>query len=226
MGHARRWRSFDAGRRRVGRHEARPGKASARRILASIVGVVAIAAVAVFSVSSSGSHVADPHGGRPSPPASNLIAAPGFGAGLEGWRAFPGTYVTKGRLGDPTARYARVQRDPTVPAVLDPSTRSPMAGLATRVRVSASIGMPLRVTVRVRGSKPGTTVLVRLSERIGDRRIAGSERRTRLRDTAWRQVGAGHQVLRAGASIHLEIWALALPPDEALDVGQAKVTSP
>jgi hypothetical protein len=225
MRRVRRWRGVGAGERRsyVGRHEARSRRAAARGTVAVVVAVLAAAAVAV-GLSSTGSRV-DPARGR-APPSSYLIAAPGFGAGLEGWRAFPGTFAAKGRLGDPIAPYASVQRDPTVPAVRHPATRSPLTGLATRVRVSATAGMAFRATVRVRPSRPGTTVLVRLSERLGDTEVGGSERRARLAGTGWRQVAAAHRVVRTGSAVYLEISALALPLGEILYVGQAQVTSP
>ena len=197
----------------------------ARRAAAVVVGVVAIAAITIASLSSSSSRE-DPAARRSPVPAPELIAAPGFGAGLGEWRALPGTYLIKGQLGDPTAMFARIQRDPTVPAAKDPSTRSTVTGLATRVVNAATVTMPLRATVRVRGSSPGITVLVRLSERVGDRRVGDSEGRARLRDTAWHEVGADHRVHQAGASVHLEVVALALPLDQAIYVGQAKVTSP
>jgi hypothetical protein len=212
------------GRSYVGRHEARR-RTAVRRIAALAVAVVAVAA-ALFALSSTGQRVAERPAGRPPPAGPRLVAAPGFGAGLEGWRAFPGTFAIKGRLGDPTASYASVQRDPTVPAVRDRATRSAMVGLATRVRVSAPAGMRLRATVRVRASRSGVTVVVRLSERVGGRRVGGGERRSRLPGTEWRQVATAHRVRRAGAAVYLEVWALALPPDETLYVGQAQVTSP
>jgi len=86
---------------------------------AVVVGVVVIAAIAVVGLRSSGSRVADPPTARPPPSAPKLLAAPGFGAGLGEWRAFPGTYLIKGQLGDPSALFARFQRDPTVAAAPD-----------------------------------------------------------------------------------------------------------
>lgn len=226
MRHVRRWRGVGAGGRRpyVGRHEARRRSAAARATVALVVAVAAGALAAVVGLGSTGSRV-DPARGR-DPPVSYLVAAPGFGAGLQGWRAFPGTFVAKGRIGDPTASYASVQRDPTVPAVRHPATRSPLTGLTTRVRTSATAGLAFRATVRVRASRPGTTVLVRLSERMGDTEVGGSERRARLPGTGWRQVSAGHRVVRTGTAVYLEISALALPLEETLYVGQAQVTSP
>jgi hypothetical protein len=226
MGDADRWRGLRSGRRRdyVGRHEAQPGNVAARRA-AAVVGVLAVAAaVAVVGVGTSGSRVDDPPTTRPPPTAPQLIAAPGFGAGLGEWRAFPGTYLIKGQVGDPTALFARIQRDPTVPAPTDPATRSTVTGLTIRVVTGATGGMRLRATVPVRGSRPGITVVVRLSERAGERRVDQSERRATLADTGWHEVEAGHRVVEAGTAVHLEICALGLPRDQTLFVGQAKVT--
>jgi hypothetical protein len=225
MGEAGRWRGLRSGRRQayVGRHEARRGRAAAGRI-ATVAGVVAVAAVAV-ALSASGSRVTGPLTARPPPQGPQLIAAPGFGAGLGEWRASPGTYLIKGQLGDPDAMFARVQRDPTVPAAKDPATRSAMTGLGIRVVTGATAGMRLRATVPLRGSRPGIAVIVRLSERVGDRRVDTSEHRASLRDTAWHEVEADHRVLEAGATVELEIWALALTRNRSLDVGQVKVMS-
>jgi hypothetical protein len=226
MGDAGRWRGFQLGRHRsyVGRHEARTGRVAARRA-AAVLGVLAVAAVAVVGLSSSGSREAGPLTARPPPQAPQLIAAPGFGAGLGDWRAYPGTYLSKGQLGDPDAMFARMQRDPTVPAPKDPATRSTVTGLTIRAVAGATGGMRLRATVPVRATRPGITVVVRLSERIGDRRVDQSDRRARLEDTGWHEVEAAYRVREAGASVHLEIWALALASDQAVDVGQAKVMS-
>jgi hypothetical protein len=225
MGEAGRWRGLRSGRRQayVGRHEARRGRAAAGRI-ATVAGVVAVAAVAV-ALSASGSRVTESLTARPPPQGPQLIAAPGFGAGLGEWRASPGTYLIKGQLGDPDAMFARVQRDPTVPAARDPATRSAMTGLGIRVVTGATAGMRLRATVPLRGSRPGIAVIVRLSERVGDRRVDTSEHRASLRDTAWHEVEADHRVLEPGATVELEIWALALTRNRSLDVGQVKVMS-
>jgi hypothetical protein len=224
MGDAGRWRGLQTGRRRsyVGRHEARWGVASRRAV--AVAGAVAVAAaVAVAGLASSGSRGADPSTARPAPPASQLIAAPGFGAGLGDWRAFPGTYLFRAQLGDPAATSARIQQDPSVPAAKDPATGATITGLTIRVVTGATASMRLRATVPVRCSSPGVTVVVRLSERVGDRRVDESERRASLRDTAWHVVEADHQVVEGGAAVHLEIWALALPPDQVIEIGQTKV---
>jgi hypothetical protein len=227
MGDPGRWRGLQAGRRRtyVGRHEA-PRRTAAARAAVVVLAVVAIAAVVIATRSSSSSRVENPSTSRTAASAPKLIAAPGFSFGLGEARAFPGTYLIKGQVGVPTAPFARIQRDPTVPAPKDPATDATMTGLTIRVVNAAAVAMPLRVTVRVRGSAPGVTVLVRLSERVGDRRVGGSEGRARLQDTDWHDVAASHRVVNAGASIQLEVFALALPLDQTLFVGQTKVTSP
>jgi hypothetical protein len=225
MGDAGRWRGFQTGRRGsyVGGHEARRGKVAARRA-AAVAGVAVAVAVVVAGLSTSGSRVADPLSARPPPP-SQLIAAPGFGAGLGEWRAIPGTFLIKGQLGDPSAKFARIQRDPTVAAAKDPATGATMTGLAIRVVTGATASMRLHATVPVRCSSPGVIVVVRLSERVGGRAVDESEHRASLRDTGWHEVEADHRVLGAGAAVHLEILALALPRDQVIYVGQAKVMS-
>jgi hypothetical protein len=187
---------------------------------------VAVAAVAVATRSSSSSRVANPPTSRAAASAPKLIAAPAFSFGLGEARAFPGTYLIKGQVGEPTAPFARIQRDPTVPAPKDPATDATMTGLTIRVVNAAAAAMPLRATVQVRGSAPGVTVLVRLSERVGDRRVGGGEGRVRLQDTGWHDVAVGHRVVEAGASVYLEVFALALPVDQTVFIGQTKVTSP
>jgi hypothetical protein len=233
MGDPGRWRGLQAGRRRthVGRHEAPRNPAAARAAVVVVVVVVAVMAVAVAAVavatrSSSSSRVANPPTSRAAASAPKLIAAPGFSFGLGEARAFPGTYLIKGQVGEPTAPFARLQRDPTVPAPKDPATDATMTGLTIRVVNAAAAAMPLRATVQVRGSAPGVTVLVRLSERVGDRRVGGGEGRATLRDTGWHDVAVGHRVVEAGASVHLEVFALALPVDQTVFIGQTKVTSP
>jgi hypothetical protein len=222
-----RWREVQPGRRRtyVGRHEA-PRNTAAARAAVVVVGVVAIAAVAVATRSSSSSRVANSPTSRAAAVGPKLIAAPAFAAGLGDWRAFPGTYLIKGQVGQPNAPFARIQRDPTVPAPKDPATGATMTGLTVRVVNAAAVAMPLRATVQVRGSAPGVTVLVRLSERVGDRRVGDGEGRARLRDTGWHDLAASHRVVEAGASVHLEVVALALPLDQTVFIGQTKVTSP
>jgi hypothetical protein len=210
-------------RGRRGRHEAPPRTAAARAAVVAVA-VVAVAAVAV-AVATRSSSSSNPPTSRAAA-APKLIAAPGFSFGLGEARAFPGTYLIKGQVGVPTAPFARIQRDPTVAAPKDPATDATMTGLTIRVVNAAAAAMPLRATVQVRGSAPGVTVLVRLSERVGDRRVGGSEGRARLRDTGWHDVAASHRVVKAGASVHLEVFALALPLDQTLFIGQTKVTSP
>jgi hypothetical protein len=191
-----------------------------------VVGVVAVVAVAVATRSSSSSRAENPSTSRAAASAPKLIAAPSFSFGLGAARAFPGTYLIKGQVGAPTAPFARIQRDPTVPAPKDPATHATVTGLTIRVVNAAAVAMPLRATVQVRGSAPGLTVVVRLSELAGDRRIGGGEGSVKLRDTGWHDVAASHRVVEAGASVHLEVLALALPADQTVFIGQTKVTSP
>jgi hypothetical protein len=187
-----------------------------------LVGIVTLATFVILNsgILDSGrpaSRGADVPDSRPAPrPASTLLAVPTFRVGLQGWRALPGTFFTRGQLGRPTATYARIQRDPSTRPAADPATGAAKVGVTTRVLRSAEPGTQVQATVRVRASGPGVRVVVRLSESDGGRQVDGGEGRLTLADAGWRQVRAEHRVLRAGASIDLEIWALALGRDQAL----------
>jgi hypothetical protein len=163
-------------------------------------------------------------GQAPPRSASTVLAVPTFRVGVQGWRALPGTLFTRGQLGEPTATYARIQRDPSTRPAIDPATGAAMVGVTTRVLSAAEPGMRLRATVQVRASGPGVTVVVRLSEWDGGRRVERGEGRLTLRDTGWRQAGADHRV-GGGSAIDLEIWAPALGQDQALYVDRPVVTS-
>jgi hypothetical protein len=165
---------------------------------------------------------------RPLATSSSVLATRGFvDGGVEQWRAFQGTFLTKGRLGASTAPYARVQRDPASTAVTDPLTDAAMAGMTSRVLTSAVRGTPVRASVRVRGSRPGIRVLVRLSEPVAGGRVWGAEGRLLLLDaTSWHEVAATYRARGDAVPIDLEVWASGLNPEDALYVDRAKVTSP
>jgi hypothetical protein len=220
----------------VGKHQARrrAGVAGpAGPVAVIILGLVAIAVLIVLNSAPPDSRGTEaPQTGFPQPTvpaqrsASTLFSVPSFQGGLQGWRAFPGTFFSRGQLGKQAVSYARIQEDPTNRPVTDPSTGAAMVGIGARVLPSAEPGMQVQTTVRVRATKPGITVVVRLSEWERSQRVEGGEGRFTLPDTGWRRVSADHRVVRPGTSIDLEIWALALGPDEALYVDRPAVTSP
>lgn len=211
-----------------GRHLAPPGTNRAGWAVLIVLFSIAFGSLAVLGLSSLVASGAQDLADRPprTSPASTLAVHRDFtSAGVEDWRAFPGTLLTKGQLGDPTARYARVQRDPTGPPVTDPSTGLATAGIASQVLAWAAEGTTVRASARVRASRPGIRVVVRLAEQLGSRRVWHHEARVLL-DPGWQEVSARHRVQRAGVPVDLEIWALLDRSGDALDIGQAQVTSP
>lgn len=157
-----------------------------------------------------------------------MFSVPSFARGVGGWRAFPGSIFTRGQLHKPGVSYGRIQslQDPLNRPVTDPSTGQAMVGIGAHVLRSAEPGMQVQASVRVRATKPGVTVVVRLSEWEGSHRVENGEGRLTLPDTSWRRVSTDRLLLRPGTSVDLEIWALALGPDEALFVDGPAVTSP
>jgi hypothetical protein len=79
--------------------------------------------------------------------------------------------------------------------------------------------------VRVQATKPGTMVVVRLSESEGSRRVGGRDGRVTLLDTSWRQITSDYRVQESGSKIELEILALGLGLDHALHVEPPVVTA-
>jgi hypothetical protein len=238
MGFSRRRRASGAGEPRsyVGKHQARRrlGTASlAGSVAAIVVAMVAVTVVILLNSAppdSRGTEAPTTESPRPTEPpqrsASTVFAVSSFQGGLKDWWALPGTLFSRGDARKKGVSYARIQRDATNQPGTDPSTGAAMLGIGAHVLPSAQPGMRVQTTVRVRATKPGVTVVVQLSEREGNHRFEGGEARLTLPDTHWRSVGADHRVVRAGASIDLEIWALALGPDDALYVDRLAVTSP
>jgi hypothetical protein len=236
MRFSRQRRISRAGERRsyIGKHQARRRVTGlAGPVAVIILGLVGIAVLIVLNSAPPNSRGTEASRATPPQPtgslqrsASTLFSVPSFQGGVQGWRAFPGTFFSRGQLGRQAVSYARIQEDATTQPARDPSTGAAMVGIGARVLSSAEAGMQVQTTVRVRATKPGVTVVVRLSEWERSRRIEGGEGRFTLPDTSWRRVSADHLVVRPGTSIDLEIWALALGPDEALFVDQPAVTSP
>jgi hypothetical protein len=229
----------------VGKHQARRRGVAVllRGGVAGLVAVLVLAMVAVATLIVLFSRPPSPRDSvapqtqpaqtsPPSPPqpsqrsASTLIAVPTFRGGVRGWRAFSGSLFSSGHVDQPTAPFARVQQDTSRPPVRDPASGATMVGISTPVLASAQPGTQMHASVRVRATKPGITVVVRLSEWQRSRRVDGGDGRLILPDTGWRQVSADHRALGPGTSIDLEIFALALGPDEALYVDRPVVTSP
>jgi hypothetical protein len=235
----------------VGKHEAgrRGGVAGASAALLRggvaglvallIIGMLAIATLIVVSSSPPNSRgtaapptapatAAPPPTAAPTTaprPKVTLIAAASFRGGVQPWRAVAGSILTRGELNKPTATYARIQQDPTNPPATDRATGKPMVGIGITVPKADQAGAQLQAVVRVRATKPGTMVVVRLSEWEGTRRVGGRDGRVTLLDTKWRQITSDYRVLRSGSRAEFEILALALGPDHALYIEPPVVTA-
>jgi hypothetical protein len=233
----------------VGRHQRRRRAGltgPAGPVAAIVLGMVGIAVLIVLNSAPPSSRSTEPPptvppqvGGSAPPsgpastaprrPASTLFFVPTFQGGVGGWEGLRGTIFTRGQLGRPGVSYARIQQDPINQPVTDPSTGAAMIGIRARVLATAERGMQVQSTVRLRATRPGVTVVVRLSEWEGRRQVDSGARdqgRLTLPDTGWHELSADHQVAAAGSAIYLEICALRLGPDGAFFVDHPTVTSP
>jgi hypothetical protein len=154
----------------------------------------------------------------------NLVADASFDRDVAAWRPLPGAFLTQGSSAEP-AHHARVQRDPTTPATTDPQTGRALYGMVMPVIRSASRGMQVDATLQIRATRSQVPVVFRLSELAGGKTGARSEVRALLTDTAWHQLNVHREVGAAGATIQVEVGALALPPDVAVYVDDVRVSS-
>jgi hypothetical protein len=162
------------------------------------------------------------------PPATssprNLVADAGFDRDLTAWRPLPGAFLTRGSAAQP-AHSARVQRDPFTSATTDPRTGQALYGIAMPVIRSASPGDHVDAVVQIRATRSPVRVLLRLSELAGGKTAARSESRALLTDTAWHELRVDCEVGTPGATIQVEVGALALRADEAVYVDNVRVST-
>jgi hypothetical protein len=202
------------------------------------LGVAALAVIAVLlvglvtlTVNGSGPTMSGRAGGTGTtqrPPATssprNLIADASFDRNLTTWRPLPGAFLTRGTASQP-AHAARVQRDPFASATTDPSTGRALYGMAMPVIRSASPGDHVDAIVQIRATRPPVRVLLRLSELAGGKTAARSQTRALLTDTAWHELRVDREVGTPGATIQVEVGALALQADEAVYVDNVRVST-
>jgi Carbohydrate binding domain len=134
-----------------------------------------------------------PAGGGPARP-GNLVADPGFEAGLAGWLGVGGTRVERtgpARAGRWAGRFtATGERD---------------QGMAL-VRVGrCAPGRTYTAAVWVMASRPGTVVQVTLLEVADRRRLAADTVGAVLQAGQWQRVEVYHDAHRAGAALALEV---------------------
>jgi hypothetical protein len=156
--------------------------------------------------------------------ARNLVIDASFDHDVAGWRPLPGAFLTQGSAAKP-AHYARVQPDPTTAATTDPKTGRALYGMVLPVIQSASRGTHVDATVQLQATRSQIPVLLRLSELTGGKTAARSEVRALLTDTDWHQLKVDREVGTAGATIQVEVGALALRPGEAVHIDNVSVSS-
>jgi Carbohydrate binding domain len=131
--------------------------------------------------------------GRPAP-AGNLVADPGFEAGLTGWLGVGGTRVERtgpARAGRWAGRFTATGR-----------TDQGMA----RVRLSrCTPGRGYTAAVWVMASRPATVVQVTLLEVDGRRRLAADTIGAVLQAGQWQRVEVAHDAHRSGTTLALEV---------------------
>jgi hypothetical protein len=141
----------------------------------------------------------DPPGppAAPAPPstaAGNLVADPGFEAGLAGWLAVGGARVERtgpARAGRWAGRLTATGRGDQ--------------GMALVRVLRCTPGRTYAAAVWVMASRPGTVVQVTLLEVAGGRRLAADTVGAVLQAGRWQRVEVAHDAHRTGAALALEV---------------------
>ena len=148
------------------------------------------------------------------PQAANLVADPGFEAGLAGWLAIGG---------------ARVER--TGPALagrwaggFTASGRGDQ-GMALAEVARCTPGRTYAADVWIRASRPGTLVQVTLLEVAGGRRLAADTVGAALQQGQWQRVEVAHDAHRAGAALAVEVVLPAGSPPATVLVDDLEVVA-
>ena len=148
------------------------------------------------------------------PQAANLVADPGFEAGLAGWLAIGG---------------ARVER--TGPALagrwaggFTASGRGDQ-GMALAEVARCTLGRTYAADVWIRASRPGTLVQVTLLEVAGGRRLAADTVGAALQQGQWQRVEVAHDAHRAGAALAVEVVLPAGSPPATVLVDDLEVVA-
>ena len=152
-----------------------------------------------------------PAGGRPAP-AGNLVADPGFEAGLTGWLGVGGARVERtgpARAGRWAGRFTATGR-----------TDQGMA----RVRLSrCTPGRSYTAAVWVMASRPATVVQVTLLEVDGRRRLAADTIGAVLQAGQWQRVEVAHDAHRSGTTLALEVVLPGRSPPATVMVDDLEV---
>lgn len=198
--------------------------------LAALAAIVVLLGGLVV-ITTTGSSSPDTRGGTGttgSPPATssprNLVPDAGFDRDVAAWTPLPGTFLTRGSAAEP-AEHARVQPDPTTRATIDSKTGRALYGMVLPVIGSAAPGTHVDATVQMRAPRSQVSVLLRLSELTDGRTAASSEVRALLDSTTWHRLKVDREVRTAGATIQVEVGALALTADAAVHIDNVMVSS-
>jgi len=146
--------------------------------------------------------------------AANLVADPGFEAGLAGWLAIGGARVERtgpalaGRWAGGFTAGGRGDQGMVLPGV-----------------ARCTPGRTYAADVWVRASRPGTLVQVTLLEVAGGRRLAADTVGAALQQGQWQRVEVAHDAHRAGAALAVEVVLPAWSPPATVLVDDLEVVA-
>jgi hypothetical protein len=135
----------------------------------------------------------------------NHLANPGFTSDLNGWVATRATFAGWVPDGRRSAGAIALRANPRITATPEDGTEPEAIGVTTQAVASAVAGDRVQASVWVRGSRPGTTVVLRLVERADGQELGAAVARLSLPLRDWRRLEVGYQVRADRSRIDLEL---------------------
>jgi len=132
--------------------------------------------------------------GTPAVGGGNLLANPGFEAGLDGWSPIGGAKLD----------LAGVSREGSLALSLAAgSGRSP--GVSARHATRTEARRSYTATAWIRSNRSGTTAELNLVEYVGDRRLSTDTSGAVLPDTNWQRLDVAHVTHQAGSELAVQV---------------------
>ncbi|HEX8859007.1 MAG TPA: hypothetical protein VGC06_07930 [Actinomycetes bacterium] len=150
--------------------------------------------------------------GTPAVGGGNLLANPGFEAGLDGWSALGGAKLD---LGDDS-------REGSLALSLAAGAGS-APGVATRRVTESEAHRSYTASAWVRAARRGTTAELNLVEYVGAQRLSADTSGAVLAGGRWQRLDVHHVTHKAGSELAVEVVAPSLPQRATLAVDALEV---
>jgi hypothetical protein len=150
--------------------------------------------------------------GTPAVGGGNLLANPGFEAGLDGWSALAGAKLDLGDDSHEGSLALRLTAD-----------AGSAPGVATRRVAESEAHRSYLASAWVKAARRGTTAELNLVEYVGAQRLSADTSGAVLAGGQWQRLDVRHVTHKAGSELAVEVVAPSLPQRTTLAVDALEV---